>query len=110
MRVRTYSFDMKRMMTVRPVEPAPPPTTAARVVPPGAAWHVMTIPAVPTADWPASLVLDHTIDRIVRDAISSGRSIQDVVARIIEIAERILPTATEAEIYKRVHAQLLANT
>lgn len=70
----------------------------------------MTLPAVPSADWPASLVLDHAIDRIVRDALSSDRSIQEAVARITEIAEAILPHATEAEINQRVHAQLLANT
>ena len=70
----------------------------------------MTLPAIPSADWPASLLLDHAIDRIVRDALTSCSSIQDVVARITEIAEAILPHATEAEINQRVHAQLLANT
>ncbi len=70
----------------------------------------MTIPAVPSADWPASLMLDHAIDRVVRDALASGRSVQEAVTRITELAQAILPQITEAEIDKRVHAQLLANT
>ena len=98
------------MMTVNHVEPTPSSTMTPRVVPQGAAWNGMTLPSIPSADWPASLVLDHAIDRIVRDAIASGRSIQEAVARITEIAEAILPHATEAEIDLRVHAQVLANT
>ncbi len=70
----------------------------------------MTLPAVPSADWPASLLLDHAIDRVVRDALSSGRSIQEAVARVTELAQTILPQATEADIDRRVHAQVLANT
>ncbi len=70
----------------------------------------MTLPAVPSADWPASLVLDHAIDRVVRDALSSGRSFQEAVTRITELAQTILPCATEADIDRRVHAQVLANT
>jgi hypothetical protein len=101
---------MKRMMTVYHLQPDPSPVTAPRFVPQGAAWNGMTLPAIPSADWPASLVLDHAIDRIVRDALSSCSSIQEVVARITEIAEAILPQATETEINQRVHAQLLANT
>jgi hypothetical protein len=98
------------MMTVNHVDPTPSSTMTPRVVPQGAVWNGMTLPSIPSADWPASLVLDHAIDRIVRDALASGRSIQEAVARITEIAEAILPHATEAEIDLRVHAQLLANT
>ncbi|HYI14751.1 MAG TPA: hypothetical protein VEX37_05140 [Thermomicrobiales bacterium] len=87
-----------------------PRPTVSRAVPPGAVWNGMTLPAVPAADWPASLVLDHSIDRVVRDALSSGRSIQEAVTRVSELAQTILPHATEAEINQRVHAQLLANT
>jgi hypothetical protein len=69
----------------------------------------MTLPSVPSADWPASMVLDHAIDRVVRDALSSGRSLQEAVARITELAQSILPQLSEAELDQRVHAQLLAN-
>lgn len=70
----------------------------------------MTLPSVPSADWPASLLLDHAIDRIVRDALSSGRSLQEAIARISELAQTLLPQLTEAELDRRVQAQLLANT
>ena len=70
----------------------------------------MTLPSVPTADWPASLMLDHAIDRVVRDALSSGRSLQEALARITELAQSIVPQLTEAEIDLRVHAQSIANT
>lgn len=97
------------MMLAHLEECADRPAMPSRVVPPGAAWNGMTLPAVPSADWPASLLLDHAIDRIVREALSSGRSLQEAVARITEVAQSILPQLTEAEIDQRVHAQSLAN-
>jgi hypothetical protein len=105
-----YAEHMKRLKLGAPVMPVesrrvPPPNLAAR-----ADWNGMTIPAVPPADWPASLLLDHAIDRIVRETFSSGRSLHEAVTRITEFASTIVPQITEEEIDRRVHAQALANT
>jgi hypothetical protein len=101
---------MKRLKLDTPVTPVesrqvPPVNLAVR-----ADWNGMTIPAVPSADWPASLLLDHAIDRIVRETFSSGRSLHEAVSRITEFASTIVPQITEEEIDRRVHAQALANT
>lgn len=106
----TYAFNMKRLLKVYPNEPAQDLPGAARIVPPGAAWNGMTLPEVPSAEWPASLLLDHAIDRVVRDALSSGRTLQEALIRVNELAQMLLPHMTEAEINQRVHAQALANT
>jgi hypothetical protein len=75
----------------------------------GVDWNALTLPAVPAADWPASLLLDHTIDRIVREAIGSGRSLHEAITSVRELARSIVPQLTDAEIDVRVHAQVLAN-
>jgi len=76
----------------------------------GSAWSELTPPIVPSAEWPASVLLDHAIDRIIRDSLSSGRSLHEAVSRISELAGTIVPHISEAELDRRVHAQVLANT
>jgi hypothetical protein len=101
---------MKRWMPDKPALPVEPRPVMLRNLAADVAWNGMTIPAVPAADWPASLLLDHAIDRIVRDTLSSGRSLQEAVSRISEFASTIVPQISEAELDRRVHAQALANT
>lgn len=100
---------MKRLKQMQPTESVTTSTMAIMIPSMGPEWNAMTLPAVPSADWPASLVLDHAIDRVVREALSSGRSLQEAVARVTELANSILPQITDAEIDVRVHAQVLAN-
>lgn len=107
---RGYDSPMKRMMMVHPDKPAITRAAAAPITPQGAAWNGLTLPDVPTADWPASVVLEQAIDRVARDAISSGRSLQEAVARITELTQSLMPQVSEAEIDKRIHAQMMAHS
>ncbi|HEX5165542.1 MAG TPA: hypothetical protein VFV93_09115 [Thermomicrobiales bacterium] len=70
----------------------------------------MTLPQLPAADWPAPLALDYAIDRVVREVLGSGRSVQEAITRVTELAEALGPQLTQAEIRKRVHAQMIANS
>ena len=101
---------MKRILTVQPSPVPTPLMTTPRNLAAGAYWNGLTIPEVPSADWPASVILDHAIDRIIRDCLSSGRSLHEAVSRISELASTIVPQITEAELDRRVHAQAIANT
>ncbi len=97
-------------MLARLEKPVVERPAAAPVPLQGAQWNGMTLPDVPTADWPASILLEHAIDRVARDAISSGRSMHEAVAKITELTHSLLPQMSEAELDKRIHAQLLANS
>lgn len=100
---------MKRLMRWEPVQ-TPIRTPAVIQLPPmGTEWNAMTLPVVPSADWPASVLFDHAVDRIVRDVFSSGRSLQEAVVHVTELAHTLLPHISDAEIDERVHAQVLAN-
>lgn len=100
---------MKRLTMSQPHEATVRTTVVTSIPAMGAEWNGMTLPAAPSADWPASLLLDHAIDRVVREALGSGKSLQEAVARVTEVAHSLLPQLTDAEIDVRVHAQVLAN-
>jgi hypothetical protein len=101
---------MKRITDEHLSERSPFQPAISPDVPPGAPWNEMRLPQVPAADWPASLALDYAIDRVVREVLSSGRSLQEAIARVTELAETLGPQLTQAEIRRRVHAQMIANS
>ena len=101
---------MKRVMLAQLETPVVDHPAAAPIPLQGAPWNGMTLPDVPTADWPASILLEQAIDRVARDAISSGRSMHEAVAKITEMTQSLLPQVSEAELDRRIHAQLLANS
>jgi hypothetical protein len=84
--------------------------TISSEVPLGAPWNDMRLPQVAVDGWPASLALDYAIERTVREILGSGRSVQEAIARVTELAETIGPQLTPAEIRRRVHAQMIANS
>ena len=98
------------MTTFRLVESAEQCLKTPACLPAGSPWNGMTLPNVPLADWPAALALDHAVDRIVRDALATGRTLQEIVSGVTTMAQSLSLSLTDAEINVRVHAQLLANT
>ena len=98
------------MTALRLVEPADQFLKTPVCLPAGSPWNGMTLPNVPPADWPAALALDHAVDRIVRDALATGRTLQEIVSGVTTMAQSLSLPLTDAEINVRVHAQLMANT
>lgn len=101
---------MKRMMIALSNEHSGQPSIPAYALLPWSDANEITLPQAPSAEWPASLLLDYAIDRVVRDAIGSGGSMQEALAHLAELAQSLVPHLTEAELDQRVHAQLIANT
>jgi hypothetical protein len=79
-------------------------------LPPGAAWHGFEVPEVPTAEWPASPLFEQGLDRLVRDALATGRSIHDIMAGVATLAQSLAMPLSETDLTQRVKAHVLANT
>lgn len=91
----------------------PPTIDDARpgcTLPPGAAWNGFVLPSVPTADWPASVRFEHGLDRLVRDAVATGRTIQDIMTGVSALAQSLALPLSDRELTSRVKAHVLANT
>ena len=101
---------MKRLLTTQLSRSTTVAPQRGGTLSPGAAWNGFVLPAVPSADWPASLAFEHGIDRLVRDALATGRSMQEITGSIAALAQSLALSVSETELTRRVHAQVLANT
>ena len=101
---------MKRLMATTFIELTDRRPLPAGTLPPGAAWQGFVLPAIPSADWPLSLTFDHAIDRFIREAVSANWSVAEMVTGIGAIARSLSLPLNDAEINRRIHAQLVAQT
>lgn len=101
---------MKRVMPSTILPPAPAPERNGCIRPPGAAWNGFVLPSVPSADWPASLHFEQGLDRLVRDALATGRSIQEITFGVSALAKSLALPLSECELTRRVKATVLANS
>ncbi|HEX5164452.1 MAG TPA: hypothetical protein VFV93_03575 [Thermomicrobiales bacterium] len=79
-------------------------------LPPGAAWNGFVLPDVPTAEWPASPLFEQGLDRLVRDALATGRSIHDILTSVAALAQSLAMPMSETDLTRRVKAHVIANT